>query len=56
MNDIRRLENMPPVKGGGIYLQPLNMVDAGKKPDLTNPTVRAQLEMQQAEITRMLAQ
>jgi HK97 family phage portal protein len=55
VNDIRRLENMPPVKGGDIYLQPLNMVDAGKKPDLTNPTVRAQLEMQQAEITRMLA-
>lgn len=27
-NDIRRLENMPPVNGGDIYLSPLNMVDA----------------------------
>ncbi|MGE8516701.1 MAG: phage portal protein [Alcaligenes nematophilus] len=28
INDIRRLENMPPVVGGDVYLQPLNMVDA----------------------------
>jgi len=28
INDIRRFENMPPVDGGGAYLQPLNMVDA----------------------------
>lgn len=36
-NDIRRLENMPPVTGGDIYMQPLNMVDAGKSgADLTN--------------------
>ena len=40
-----------------ISLQPLNMVDAGKgAPDLTNPNVRAQLELQHAEIERMLAQ
>lgn len=57
VNDIRRLENMPPVPGGEIYLQPLNMVDAGKSgADLTNPAVRAQLEMQHAEIERILAQ
>ncbi|MFJ5253780.1 phage portal protein [Pseudomonas sp. NPDC088414] len=57
VNDIRRLENMPPVPGGDIYLQPLNMVDAGKPGgDLTNPKVRAQLELQQAEIGRILAQ
>ncbi|MFG0862601.1 phage portal protein [Pseudomonas sp. CJQ_13] len=56
VNDIRRLENMPPVPGGDIYLQPLNMVDAGKQPDLNNPTVRAQLELQHAEIGRILAQ
>ncbi len=57
VNDIRRLENMPPVQGGDIYLQPLNMVDAGKgMPDLTNPNTRAQLELQQREIERMLAQ
>ena len=57
INDIRRLENMPPVSGGDIYLQPLNMVDAGKsKPDLNDPAVRAQLELQQRDIERMLAQ
>lgn len=57
VNDIRRLENMPPVPGGDVYLQPLNMVDAGKGiPDLNNPNVRAQLELQQREIERILAQ
>ena len=29
VNDIRRLENMLPIDGGDIYLQPLNMVNAG---------------------------
>lgn len=29
VNDIRRLENLPPVNGGDIYLQPSNMVEAG---------------------------
>jgi len=56
VNDIRRLENMPPVSGGDVYLQPLNMVDAGKLPDPKDPKVRAQLELQQHEIERMLAQ
>jgi HK97 family phage portal protein len=57
VNDIRRLENMPPVDGGEVYLQPLNMVDASKgMPDLNNPNVRAQLELQQREIERILAQ
>jgi hypothetical protein len=38
-------------------MQPLNMVDAGKSgADLTNPAVRAQLEMQHAQIERILAQ
>ncbi|MDD1978998.1 phage portal protein [Pseudomonas tussilaginis] len=56
VNDIRRLENMPPVSGGDIYLQPLNMVAAGKvDADLNDPNVRAQLEMQHAEIERILA-
>lgn len=55
VNDIRRLENLPPITGGDIYLQPLNMVDAGKgKPDLTNPQTRAQLEDQREQITRLL--
>ncbi|WP_395504669.1 phage portal protein [Ectopseudomonas hydrolytica] len=56
VNDIRRLENMPPVPGGDLYLQPLNMVDVSKTADLTNPNVRAQLELQHAEITRILSQ
>jgi HK97 family phage portal protein len=30
VNDIRRLENMPPITNGDIYLQPLNMGEAGK--------------------------
>lgn len=29
VNDIRRLENLPPIKGGDTYLEPLNMTDAG---------------------------
>lgn len=57
VNDIRRLENLPPIPGGDVYLQPLNMVDASKgMPDLNNPTVRAQLEHQRHEIERILAQ
>lgn len=30
VNDIRKLENMSPVANGDIYLQPVNMVEAGK--------------------------
>jgi HK97 family phage portal protein len=30
VNDIRRLENMPPIPNGDIFLQPLNMGEAGK--------------------------
>lgn len=30
VNDIRRLENMPPIPNGNIFLQPLNMGEAGK--------------------------
>lgn len=58
VNDIRRLENMPPVQGGDTYLQPLNMVDATKGvfADATNPRTRAQLEQTKLEIERMLAQ
>lgn len=33
INDIRRLENMNPIEGGDVYLQPLNMVDASQPPD-----------------------
>ena len=34
VNDIRRMENQDPVAGGDIYLQPMNMVEAGA-PDAT---------------------
>eukprot|EP01030_Chromulinospumella_sphaerica_P016886 gene16886-16702_t len=55
VNDIRRLENLPPVAGGDVYLQPLNMVDSGKgTPDLKNPNTRAQLQAQAEEIERLL--
>ncbi len=30
VNDIRRLENMPAIENGDIYLQPVNMVEAGQ--------------------------
>jgi phage portal protein BeeE len=30
VNDIRDLENLNPVEGGDIYLQPLNMVQSGQ--------------------------
>ncbi|MBP2653344.1 MAG: phage portal protein, family [Firmicutes bacterium] len=33
VNDIRRLENMPPVDNGDIYLQPSNMIEAGQQLD-----------------------
>lgn len=57
INDVRRLENMPPIKSGDIYLQPLNMADTSKGfPDANNPAVRAQLESQHEEITRILSQ
>ncbi len=55
VNDIRRLENLPPIGGGDVYLQPLNMVDSTKgTPDLKNPTTRASLEATQNEIERLL--
>ncbi|MGX1127323.1 phage portal protein [Pseudomonas sp. HLS-6 TE3448] len=56
INDIRRLENMPPVANGDSYLQPLNMTDvAHGLPNMNNPDVRAQLEQQRDDILRMLA-
>lgn len=30
VNDIRRLENLPPIEGGDVYLTPLNMVSSDK--------------------------
>jgi len=56
INDIRRLENMPPVASGDSYLQPLNMTDvAHGLPNMKNPDVRAMIEQQRDDILRMLA-
>jgi HK97 family phage portal protein len=52
VNDIRRLENLPPIQGGNTYLQPLNMVDAAKPLPVT--PVKASAE-QVAEIEGILA-
>lgn len=37
-NDIRSMEDMDPVDGGDVYLQPLNMVQAGETPDAGEAT------------------
>ncbi|MFW5407734.1 phage portal protein [Pectobacterium brasiliense] len=34
VNDIRRMENLPPIAGGNTYLTPLNMVDSSAVPGL----------------------
>lgn len=34
VNDIRKLENLNPISNGDIYLQPMNMIEAGKAPDV----------------------
>ncbi|HDO6902952.1 TPA: phage portal protein, partial [Klebsiella pneumoniae] len=50
-NDIRRMENLPPIAGGDKYLTPLNMVDSAKiLPGDKSPTAK-----QLAEIETLLA-
>ncbi|MDD2728181.1 phage portal protein [Malikia sp.] len=46
VNDIRRLENLPPIAGGDVYLTPLNMAD-GKTGLAVGPVNRAQPSAQQ---------
>ena len=41
INDIRRMENLPPVQGGDSYLQPLNMTDVQTPPVVAPPLVPA---------------
>ncbi len=42
VNDIRKLENMPPIPNGDIYMQPLNFSEAGKAPvTVTSDSVSA---------------
>ena len=38
VNDIRRMENMPPIPGGDRYLTPLNMVDSNQMQSAMNAT------------------
>jgi HK97 family phage portal protein len=38
VNDIRRMENMPPISGGDRYLTPLNMVDSKQTQSALNAT------------------
>lgn len=47
VNDIRRLENLPPIKGGDEYLRPLNMVPVGQQtpPSGSQPTDEALAEV-----------
>lgn len=49
VNDIRRLENMPPIVGGDRYLTPLNMVDSGNTKNALNAT-----EQQMKDIEEIL--
>ena len=41
-NDIRRLENWNKIENGDIYLQPVNYVEAGKEPPITNTPLPSQ--------------
>ena len=46
VNDIRRLENMPPIPNGDRYLEPVNMVEAGTEPVATDTTKRLAEQLQ----------
>lgn len=52
INDIRRLENLPPISGGDAYLQPLNMIDA-TDPKASRPPKEADAKAL-AEISEIL--
>lgn len=54
VNDIRRLENLPPIKGGDVYLSPLNMVDATKPVQLP-PARKGPTQAEVQEIERILS-
>ncbi|MEL7893506.1 phage portal protein [Vreelandella neptunia] len=46
VNDIRRLENMPPIKGGDRYLSPMNMVDSQQMQNSLNATPQQMQEIE----------
>ena len=41
VNDIRKKENLNPLDNGDVYLQPMNMVEAGTPADATAPALTA---------------
>jgi HK97 family phage portal protein len=47
VNEIRTLENMNKIKDGDIYLQPLNMTEVGKEPEIEKKSV--QIDEKRAE-------
>jgi HK97 family phage portal protein len=51
VNDIRRMENLPPVQGGDVYLTPMNMVDGktGLPLGPLNPKTPADKQIQAIE-------
>ena len=53
VNDIRRLENMPPIPNGDIYMEPENMREAGTAPAATGSGEK-KLEALTEEIYKML--
>lgn len=46
VNDIRKLENLPSIPNGDIYLQPVNMVEAGKEPE---PVEESKVQVEQED-------
>ncbi|MCK2042557.1 phage portal protein [Chromohalobacter sp. TMW 2.2308] len=46
VNDIRRLENMPPISGGDRYLTPMNMNDSGNIQQSINATPEQMKEIE----------
>lgn len=46
VNDIRRLENMPPINGGNRYLTPMNMIDSQQLQGSLNATPQQMKEIE----------
>lgn len=54
VNDIREFENLNPVENGDVYLQPLNMQEAGKEPELFLPLPKSSKSSDIAPESRIL--
>ncbi|WP_213305970.1 phage portal protein [Paraburkholderia sacchari] len=53
-NDIRRLENMPPIPGGDVYLTPLNMGDTARLPPILHAGASEPTKSQLDDVKRIL--